>query len=232
MKNKILEQIKIVLVISVVIFSLSGCGGGGGGGSDQGSGRSAATGVRILHGAIEGAPVDLYSSSQEGSPIGNARFGEESFYLALPTGESLITLTTRFNANALIYSGALNFEKNQHASLLLYGDQTNFGLSVSLLNDKPSEIPNGMYGVRVVDSLIGASSVVATVGAENISGAKFGGASEYVFQEAAINDYIIKRSFDNLVVDRGSFTFEAGKAYTLFISGEIDYLVVTRVLED
>ena len=76
---------------------LISCGGGGGGGSgEKGSSKNKptsnvkGTAIRILHGAIDANPVDLYSSLKE-DKLGSSFFAESSFFVSLPSGCLLYT---------------------------------------------------------------------------------------------------------------------------------------------
>lgn len=62
--------IEALLVCSVLLSACGGGGGGGGGGESDDS--SSDSGVRILHAAIDGSPMDLLSSGSPEKKIGRA----------------------------------------------------------------------------------------------------------------------------------------------------------------
>lgn len=217
---------------SLLILVLSGCGGGGGG-SDDGGSRSASTGVRVLHGALDVGPADLMSSLLQTKVSEATSFAEPALYKKLDTGSQNLTLTLHNSPGSVFGSLPLSIDNNEHYSFLFYGNEGNLGLAVNLLKDDAGEIPEGNAAVRIVHALIGAAAVRASyssgAGSEPVS---FGTGGAYDFLPAGSGGVVIRRQSDSRVLTSISGEFAAGKAYTVFVTGEVDYFVTARLLED
>lgn len=224
---------KVNFLVCILVLTLSACGGGGGGGGGGGSKGSAATGVRILHGAVDVAPLDILTSVKVGEVVTSAYFAESSLFGELPQGEQVLSLTLH-NTPADIHGTVnLNVEKNGHYSVLHYGNELQLGLRTALIDDNPGEIPDGKAAVKVVHALVGASGLNASFSdGQSANGIDFGTASPYVYLPAGITTVSIKRASDSLGVGAVSATLSAGQAYTVFMSGEIEYFIAARILED
>ena len=228
----ILQNIKFF--IAAVFFSLTliSCGGGGGGGGGS-SRRSAPTGVRILHAAIDTSPVDLYSSEVTDSVVQNIRYADEPFYSSLPTGDQTLTLTLRLNPASEFYRGTLTVEKNKHSSVLLYGNNESLGVRAALISDDAGEIPDSQAALRLVHGLVGASGLSVSIdGIEQLSNIGFGSASTYVYLDQGLRTISVRRTADRKVVFSATPELKAGIPYSVFMSGEIDFLVQGKILED
>lgn len=216
-------------ILTLCILGLVSCGGGG---SDSGGGgRSAATGIRVLHGAIDASPVDLLSDVQ--GLVETVRFGESPLYGALSPGQQTITLTRALTPTSQLFSAPLNVAKNSRFTLLLYGNRESIGLQSALFADSPGEIPDQMSAVQVVHATVGAASVdaLSDLGAFS-SGIPFGQSSGYQYIPSGQRTLTVRRSADRQTVARVSALLEAGRSYTLFATGEIDYYVHAPLIED
>lgn len=218
----------------IVACFLAGCGGGGGGGggSERGrSGSSAPTGVRILHGVIDIAPIDIFSSAEPEEVVQMARFAEPLTYARLNTGPQDLSL--RLHGSGFPLAAApVTVEKNFHYSFLIFGNETGLGLRGALIADDPGEIPEGSAAVRVVHALVGAGGLTGMLANGLISEAFFGGAGPYVFVPAGIQSVSVTRTSDRRSVSNVIHDFSDGRAYTVFVSGELDYFTAVRLLED
>lgn len=209
--------------IFVLSLSLCACGGGGGGG---GGGSSARTGVRILHGAIDVTPLDLYSTVVDGL-VQTTKFASNNFYAGLPEGDQVLTATRALTPQAPAFSLPISVAKNQRQSLLVYGNTESLGVRQNILNDDPGEVPTGSAAVRVVHALNGAAAINATFAGQEITASTpFGSASAYVYLPPGIANLSVTRDSDKAVVFSGPHTVEDRKAYTFLITGEVNYLVV------
>ena len=227
------KRVRLILV-GVLVLLLGGCGGGGGGNNSKNG--SASTGVRILHGNIDAAPLDMFSSlggAEDSGPI-SARFAEPRFYGELKKGVQELLIHERFNSNDLRFTFPVTVEKRQHYSVLLYGDLEQFGPRATLLLDEPPEdIPEEQIAVRVVHALIGAGTVSSALGGSVIaSDVTFGGAGFYQLVSATATNIQFVRGVDGRVVYSGAMAFAPGRAYTVMITGEVDYLVTATQYED
>lgn len=226
------------VLISLVVF-VSGCGGGSSSGSGGGSSSAnvKGTGIRILHGAIDAAPVDLYSSAKE-QKIGAAFFAENTFYSGFNTEPQTLKLVRAFSLDQTISTFTFTPEKDAKYTYLLYGNREKLGLSTNLIKDDRPEIEKGGAAVRVIHAIVGASAITATLNGQSLSdGTPFGSASPYLPLpvlstspfEASLS---ITRQADKKPLFLGTKLLEANKFYTFMITGEVDYLVAVRDFVD
>jgi hypothetical protein len=217
----------------VCLVLTAACGGGGGGGGGGGESVSK-TGVRVLHAAIDAAPVDVLVAGSASPVARKAVFALDNGYHALPSGVLNLTVTRTANAGAVVGSFTATADSSSTFSILLYGDNTTFGLRTALFTD---EAPSGSDGahLRVIDGVTGAArisvSVSSRAGVEGLE-ADFGGAGGYVAVPAGPATIRATRAVDGRVISSGSIDLKAGKAYTYLVAGEVDYFVKGLLLED
>jgi hypothetical protein len=222
-----------VALMGVVFGLIAGCGGGGGGGgggsgSDDG-GPAAATGVRILHAAIDAPPVEVVSSSSEGV-IDSARFAESSAYGGLATGAQNLLVRPRLEAARTLGAFDVVVAQGERRSLLLFGEEET-GLQSALLLDTPGEIPGGKGVVRVVNGVASSSAIAVTItGAETGVDLPRGAASSY--QPITAGPQTITVRSGERTVFSGARVFEAGKPYSVLVAGEAGYFVTVTLLND
>lgn len=222
--------IRSVCCCAVTLF-LAGCGGGGGGGESSGPGGDARTGVRMLHGAIDGSPVDLLSSAN--GLVQVSRFAEPSLHGSLSTGAQILTVTRTKNAANVLGAFDVTVEKNQRSTVLLYGDRAQSGLATNTFSDDPGEIPDGKSAVRGIHSIGGAREISISVnGVAQGATAAFGSPSAYIFAPAGELTVVVRRSSDNQLIASRVILAEEGRGYSLFVTGTMGYLSLVRVLED
>lgn len=222
---------KIVAALAVAC-SLAACGGGGGGGGSGDS--SSATGVRVLHAAIDGAPVDVLVTGNPAPVSRRAVFALDNKYHALPSGPLNLQLTRTATPGTVIDSFAVTADSESKFSILLYGDNTTFGLRAALLTDETPPDSSAAH-VRVVDGVTGAAAISATIssnaGSESVD-VSFGQAGEYVPVAAGLVTIRAARAADGRTISSSAVTLESGGAYTYLVAGEVDYFVKGVLLSD
>lgn len=225
-----MKFLKIELLLIIILSILPACGGGGGGGgggSDEpGSRRS---GARVLHGAIEGAPVDLVSSLQ--GVIQTSRFADNTDYVELNSGTHILNLYRTKDLTTPLATRQISNEGEQKQTLIFYGDRDNFGLRAGLISEELPEVADGSSLVRIIHAVVGASSLEVNLASGSIV-AGFGSVSTYSSVTPGLTSIAVLRTADRSVIDSLSFTAQEGKAYSIFVAGEIGYLVVSKVLEE
>ncbi len=224
-------SLRSILLASCTALLLSACGGGGGGGGTSKS-QSASTGIRVLHGAIDGSPVDVLSSASAQTVVQGTRFGESSLYGALNEGPQGISLTRALSPSDTLTTAQITVAANERRSLLIYGDNLTFGLKTSLFIDNPGAMAPGQSKLRVVHALVGAGAIEVLIDGALSSGVNFGLASEYLAVGAGLHTVSIQRSSDKKSVFSGTLTFSSEGAYTLLATGEVDYFVTVPLYQD
>jgi hypothetical protein len=210
---------------------LTACGGGGGSGSTGGDGGSSAYGVRVLHAAIDGAPVDVVSSLRQEAVVSQTIFADSKGYRPLPGGEQRLSLTKAFSSADAIGSFPTSVTSRDRYSILLYGDNLTFGLRSKLLVDEVPATISGAF-VRFVNGVTGASAIIVTSNSAQPQQISFGDHSDYLPFSAGSVQFSASRAVDGNLVVSTNRTLEEGHAYTLLISGEIGYYATSTLLVD
>jgi hypothetical protein len=233
-KNTIASRI---LFISIASF-LVACGGGGGGSSTGGSGgggigSDSNSGVRVLHGAIDGSPVDLFSSLSGGPLETKIHFADSKGYRTIPDGAQTVSITRALTPDKVLGSFSLISNGRDAYSILLYGDSTTFGLRAKLIEDV---IPEGFSGaaVRFVNGATGAAALSVNVSgwSSGVSAVPFGSASDYIEAPAGNVRITANRSADGRPAAALDYSLAAGRAYTVLIAGEVGYYSKGAVFVD
>ncbi len=226
MKNFIKRFVNISGSAILISLACSGCSGGG-----SGSGDAGRTAVRIIHAAIDTAPLDLYSSEEIGL-IGTSKFGAQAKFFNVNRGNQVFSLTVS-QTSRTVFSVPLTVIDKQRQTILAYGNRDNLGLRVNTLIDDPGEVSGDQSALRVVHALVGAAQIdCQMVGAIVCGDLEFGNAAIYSKIAAGDGRITIKRSADKKVVFDADLSFEGGKAYSLIIMGEVDYFVRAPLLQD
>lgn len=215
-----------LLVASLVTLTpLVGCGGGGGGGGGSSSGSS--TGVRVLHAAIDAAPVDVSTLGSTDVISEGNRFAISNFYQDAPKGDQVITILRAKTPSRVVASIPALISSNSKLSVLFYGGISD-GLQTKLLSDQfPSSFAGAL--VRVVHGANGAAAVRAEItssGGGTASGdAGYGEATEYLSVPPGVATITSSRIADGRAINSVAIPVEEGRAYTLLLAGEIGYYV-------
>jgi hypothetical protein len=211
----------------------SGCSGGGGGasgGSDSGS----ETGVRVLHAAIDAAPVDVVSSLSAEAVSTGSRFAVGSFYQELPHGAQTVSLRRAGDAGRVIASSSAVVDSSSKLSFFLFGD-SDFGIQSKLLQDSFPEFFQGAL-LRIVNGTVGAAKINSVVsgsaGSPLAVATSYGTASNYLSVSPGIIAVSSARAADGASVNVTSLVAEEGRAYTLLIAGQVGYFVKGVVYSD
>jgi len=216
-------------LVGLSLVALLGCSGGGGGGSDSGGGSSAATGVRVLHAAIDAPPLEVVSSLS-GGVVGTARFGESALYGELGAGAQTLLIRPVLESGRTVGAFAVTVANRERRSIVVYGTEGS-GLRSGVLDDAPGEIPADKAVVRVVNGLAGASDIAVTVtGGE--AGVDLVPGSASIHQPVAPGAQTITVRTPSRTVFSGARVFAVGKAYTILVAGEAGYFSTVTMLED
>ncbi len=209
-----------------LLLLLSGCGGGGGSGEDEGF---SSDGIRIVHGSIEAAPVDLTLDND--GVVQSARYAEVRGYRALGAGSHSINLVRSRIPSSPLFAGTLTTTGSQKFSLLLFGDRGQFGLKGVLIEDLPPVDIGDSAAIRLIHAAVGAGGVRLEFGGENLE-ARFGKASEYQVIPAGELNIRALRASDGQFISSTRATTEPGRAYSVLVAGEVDYANHIRIFAD
>jgi hypothetical protein len=237
MRSVYLDSTRPVLisVLTAFVISFSACGGGGGGGGGGGNDQySSATGVRVLHAAIDATPVDVFVDGVPEAVAKKAVFGLNNGYNALPSGLLNLTMTRTSTPSVVVDKAQVAVDSDSRVSILLYGDNATFGLRATVLTDgAPEDRSNAR--VRIVDGVTAAAEIVGTVSSgveERSVNVKFGEASDYLAVPPGVATLQVVRAADGRFVASTTATLEAGKEYTYLVAGEVQFFVKGLLLTD
>lgn len=212
-------------IVLCALVSLSSCGGGGGGGG------SSSSGVRILHAALDGTPIELTSTGRPGEIAQTNSFGKIVGFSSLPGGAQDLQLYQRGDAGPLA-TVSVEVEKGDRRSILIYEADSSTARRTSLINDIPPELESGMAAVKLVHGvrLSGALTLVVngTVTALPVS---VGQASDYVIVPAGTVTLQAKTGSGRSLASV-SQQATSGNSYTTLFAGEAGYLVLARTFAD
>jgi hypothetical protein len=216
---------KLPTTLILIVLLTSSCGGGGGG---NGESSSATTGVRVLHGAIDAAPIDLVVDND--GVVATVPFGDNVGYHELSEGVHAVTAYRAKDLAVPLFSRSVTSDGAKKFTILLYGDRAQFGLRYNLISESVPAVPAGSGLVRIIHGVIGAAAIQSS-GAANLE-ASFGTPSEYKALAPGVATFRIARKADAATLARAEFVVEEGRAYSIFIGGEADYLVDLSILEE
>jgi hypothetical protein len=214
-----------------IVAMASACGGGGGGGGGGGSEGDSAYGVRVLHAAIDGVPVDLSSSSSSAPLLSQQVFAGTKGYRGLPDGIQTLSLTRTQTPSDVKGTFSVGATSNDRYTILLYGDTTTFGLRTRLIKDEIPEL-NGNAAIRVINGVTKAAEVTVTVGSSSAQSVAFGGDSGYILTAPGAVTITAARSVDGSPLQSGPITLAGDTAYTLLLAGEVGYYVKSVLFTD
>lgn len=226
MNIKTIRSLALILCVS----TLAACSGGGGGGEGgSASSKSARTGIRVLHGAIDGSPLDVIAAS---AVIQNAKFGDATVHAGLGTGPQVITLSRAKDPALQVANFTIDVQKDDHYSILFFGDRYSFGLESVLLRDGAGELASGNGAIRVVHGMTGARSVNLNIAGVGSAGAEYGTASEYTQVPAGPYVVTVTRGSDGAVAYQTTVEVAQGGSYSVWVGGQQGYFVAGRVIQD
>jgi hypothetical protein len=228
---------RLFVLVAVVSAALSGCGGGGGGGGGGGNGsetNSSTTGVRVLHAAIDAAPIDVFVGGVTGAVSNKAVFGVDNGYHSLPSGQLNISLTRASTPSVVVGTAAVSSNSESRFSILLYGDNSTFGLRTTLLTDESPADPENAR-LRIVDGVTAAAEISADISSgvfEDSTQVGFGKASKYLSVPPGVVSIRVNRSADGRAIAATTATLEAGREYTYLVAGEVQFYAKGLLLQD
>ena len=220
------------LVVSAVLVACGGGGGGGGESSPGANGNDTATGIRVFHAVIDGAPVDLFSSARSEALTSKVFFSDSKGYRSLPSGEQTLRLSRALDSSNVVASLNVTSTGDDSFSILYYGSFSGDGVQAKLLEDV---VPNEVEGaaVRFVNGVEGASALI--VNASGSAGAQQvlrGAASDYIVVGAGAVRLTATRAADGQAILSMTEALTEGGAYTVLVSGEVGYYTKGTLFRD
>ena len=224
-------HISLPLLLLISLFAACGGGGGGGDGGDGAAGRTTSTAVRLIHGAVAVAPLQVIIGEQL---VSEDAYAQSSNFVQVPSGPAEIILRRAKSTDGSFRTLAANLEPETEYSLFLFGGIKDGSDEVKLIEEPVTRPEEGFARVRVLNALAGSSGLrlSGTSLQSNGVSAVFGASSGFV--ESLSGPVSITVSSNNGVplstlavnlADRGELT--------ILISGSSDVgFVTTTLFED
>jgi hypothetical protein len=186
----------------------------------------------VLHAVIDGAPVDVFSSSGSAVLASKVFFADSKGYSNLPSGAQTIRLTRALDQGNEVASVSVTSSGDDSFSILYYGSFNGAGVRAKLLEDvAPTDISGA--AVRFVNGLTGASTLL--VNASGSAGAQqvtLGEASDYMMVAAGDVRLTANSAAGGGAVLSMTESLEQGGAYTVLVAGEAGYYTKGVVFRD
>ncbi len=210
-------------VLLVFLLFLSSCGGGGGGGessspNDDFVGTNS-SGVRVIHGALDAPPFDLFSNARTGEILQRSRFAGPSGYSSLPVGEQVLSLAPA-RVGGERKTKTVNYGAGERYSLFVRSSAGDGATSVGVIQDSPPELSSGEAALRVFHGVSAVDSISAKVASSSPLIVTHGQASSYLILPAGEISYIIRHSSEGYAFLSGSLLMQEGEVGDLLVAGE------------
>ena len=207
----------------LILSSLSAlsCGGGGGGGGGGGT-----EGVRIVHAALDHAPVELIvSGGTTAQALQTAAYAEDKGFSSIAGGDSVLVVRSSLNGKVL---GQTQVNNPGGAQIDVLLTQVTDGDPVvkSFSRERPSAAGGGC--VRVINGIQDSSGLTLQIsGSAGSSNVPFAGESGYVTAPAGA-----AISVNSAGSVRQAGTVPSGKCATIVASGIQSSFWVAKLYED
>ncbi|MCB0324465.1 MAG: DUF4397 domain-containing protein [Bdellovibrionales bacterium] len=132
----------------------AGCGGGGSGGGD--SRRTEKTAIRVIHGSVDGTPV------QVAVPLGvvqKARFAEVTTYVPVEKGEQVVTVDRANSSGVRVAQFSTLLEDKTEYTVFVSGEARTGDLSAQLFSDPVERPESGFARLRLYHALEGEGAL-------------------------------------------------------------------------
>lgn len=207
-----------------ILLALCSCGGGGGGGAPQ------SQGVRVLHAAMAAPPASLTSSSRPGELLQKAFFADSTPYIQLPKGEQTLQLSLPHGEGE--FSLPVSVQGSERRSVLLYQNSGTPTFSVALLDEPEAiDLGAGQASVRIIHGIGAAGLISIAVNGELLTSSleQSQGTPPHLVQAGPLT---VAASNDSGQLIAVNLVLSPGSANTLFLAGEANYFLTSRLLTE
>ncbi|MCB0332945.1 MAG: DUF4397 domain-containing protein [Bdellovibrionales bacterium] len=221
---------KVILVI--LLLTLFSCGGGGGGGGESSSSNdsvvgTSGSGVRVLHGALDAPPFDLFSNALSGELLQRSRFGGPGGYSSVPVGEQVLSLAPARIGGARI-TKTLTYHSGERYTFFVRSPQGDGNATVGVFLENPPPLSSGQAALRVYHGVSKVDLLKAKVGTLSPVSISQGQASTYVILPAGEISYLIRHGEEGHPLLSGSLNLAEGEIGALLVAGEPGIYLTAR----
>jgi hypothetical protein len=165
---------RISTLIACLACVLAGCGGGGGGG---GGGRTTETAIRLIHGAIDGPPVEVLHGSVF---IQSARFTDVTGFVPVDPGPNNISVQRANSPGVTQNSLSQTLAEDTEYTVLIFSDSDGGQPRASLFEEPVVRPAAGLSRVQLINALLGSSPLELVIGGAASARAGYGTTSGFI----------------------------------------------------
>lgn len=223
----------ILLGSMLATITLTACGGGGGGGDE---GATATQGVRILHGAIEGAPVDVVATTENATEtlVGTFRFAEVGL-APLEEGKTTISVRSRGSNRRTLTTLPLVATEGRTPNLLITGRPDEPFAITKILPTPPDDLADEGQHLRLVHGVSRAADILIVVNGRQFTQVGYGKDSAFLPVAATTSNTLqitALRLADSLNLGTAQIDTSNGQLWTVFFGGEAEAFSFARVIKE
>jgi hypothetical protein len=223
--------LQVALSLSLCFFTACGSGGGGGGsgGGNDGTRRTSGTGIRIIHGALDVAPVDLKIGE---SYLNRGTFMIPDFYSSVNKGTQNIILERANSPGVTYFSQPMELADKTEYSLILSGRTSRNTFAVTVLEEPVVRPDSGQARVQLVNALEGSSPLVLNGGGISLGPVAFRGGSGYGVVASGPQTFTVTNTKGGLVGTVTTDLADRGEATIVFGGASSEGVVISKVYTD
>lgn len=162
--RRVLRRTVILSIYAIVLLAIAACSGGGGGGG--GKGRTTKTGIRIIHAALDEAPMSFAFGEKI---VQTAAFADATFFDSISTGPQAFSVFRANDPNAVLFQGSQDFEKSTEYTLFVSGEVRKNQFSQQLVAEPVARPEAGNAVIRLYNAYSASQGVGLQCGADGIA---------------------------------------------------------------
>ena len=162
--RRVLRRTVILSIYAIVLLAIAACSGGGGGGG--GKGRTTKTGIRIIHAALDEAPMSFAFGEKI---IQTAAFGDATFCALISSGPQAFSVFRANDPNAVLFQGSQDFVKSTEYTLFVSGEVRKNQFSQQLVAEAVARPEVGNAVIRLYNAYSASQGVGLQCGADGIA---------------------------------------------------------------
>ncbi len=205
-----------VLSLLCFILLLSSCGGGGGGGDSR---RTRDTAIRIIHGSLDGAPVEITFDAEDEEAVRKAAFGEGSSFRRVEAGPIALNVERANSQGVGLGIVSAELENETEYTIFINGEARTGSIRATLLPEAVLQPEVGMARVQLLHGVENLGRLRLRVGGELSTAISRGAASSFMDIVSGPQSFEVLNA-DGGVVARLSLEVEDQSEITILAAGD------------
>lgn len=202
-------QMKSISLLCLLLL-LSSCGGGGGGGDER---RTRDTAVRIIHGSVDGAPVQITFDEEEPAARLKAAFAEGTEFRRVDSGPLSLNVERANSQGVGLGILSAQLEDETEYTIFVNGEARTGSIRATLLAEEVAQPEEGSAHVQLLHGVENLGRLRLRVAGELSSNTSRGGTTGFLtvpsglqLLEAVNGDGGVVASTEVLIEDRSEVT--------------------------